>query len=120
MWKPSRKQLSSCFNNQIILSFLPIFNEKSNLFVRNIGQYIGKGHFDIMRHTSNCALDIVCGKMKIVFLKLLLHLLFRNMYENEKNDLNFNSNSILPETVLGSQMKIQEGENADYAEALRE
>ncbi|XP_055317506.1 cytochrome P450 4c21-like [Sitodiplosis mosellana] len=84
IYKPQRKQLSASFNNQITWSFLPIFNEKANLFIRNVGRHIDKGHFDVMHYASTCTCDIIC------------------------------------ETVLGTHMKIQDGENDDYMEALSE
>lgn len=49
-------------------SFLPIFNQKANLFIRNIGQHLDKGHFDVMEYASTCTLDIVCGKRKRIIL----------------------------------------------------
>lgn len=76
--------MSASFNNQITWSFLPIFNQKANLFVQNVGRHIGKGDFDVMHYCSTCTLDIVL------------------------------------ETILGTQMKIQEGENVDFMEALAE
>ncbi|XP_055308415.1 cytochrome P450 4c21-like [Sitodiplosis mosellana] len=82
--KRQRKQLSSSFNNQVNWSFLPIFNQKSNLFIRNVGRHIDKGHFDVMHLTSAYTLDTVCA------------------------------------TVLGTHMKIQDGENTDYMEAFSE
>lgn len=62
IWKLQRKRLSAAFNNQITLSFLPIFNEKANLFIRNLGQHNDKSHLDIMHYSSACVLDMVCGK----------------------------------------------------------
>lgn len=64
IWKPQRKQLSTSFNLSIIQSFVPIFNSKADLLVRNVGKEIGKGDFDLTKYTSPCTLDIVCGKFK--------------------------------------------------------
>ncbi|XP_055298677.1 cytochrome P450 4V2-like [Sitodiplosis mosellana] len=60
MWKAQRKQLSTSFNNQICRSFLPIFNQKANVFVWNVRRVVGKGHFDMLEYTSAWALDVVC------------------------------------------------------------
>lgn len=51
------------FNNQICWSFLPIFNQKADIFVQNIGQFIGKGDFDLLNYSAACTLDIVLGKL---------------------------------------------------------
>lgn len=64
IWKPQRKQLQTTFNLNIIQSFLPIFNSKARLLVRNISQKVGKGEFDLTKYTSPCTLDIVCGKFR--------------------------------------------------------
>lgn len=49
------------FSNQICWSFLPIFNQKADIFVRNIGQHVGKGDFDMLKYSAACTLDIVLG-----------------------------------------------------------
>lgn len=68
VWKTQRKQLAPCYSSQVTWSFLPIFNQKANLMVRNVGRHIGKGNFDIMNYSSACALDIVCGSLCYIYL----------------------------------------------------
>lgn len=72
IWKPQRKQLSTSFNLNIIQSFLPIFNAKAELLVRNVGREIQKGDFDLIKYTTPCTLDIVCGKFDILFSDIFL------------------------------------------------
>lgn len=43
---------------------MPVFNQKANLFLRNVSRHIGKGHFDVMHYCSAAALDIVCGEFE--------------------------------------------------------
>lgn len=64
VWKQQRKQLAPCYSNQVTWSFLPVFNQKANLFLRNVSRHIGKGHFDVMHYCSAAALDIVCGEFE--------------------------------------------------------
>lgn len=71
IWKSQRKQLSNSFNLNIIQSFLPIFNSKADLLVRNVGREIGKGDFNLTKCTSPCTLDIICGEFEIFFRFLL-------------------------------------------------
>lgn len=65
IWKPQRKQVSMSFSTQICWSFLPIFNQKADIFVRNIGEHVGKGDFDLLHYSAACTLDIVLGKCLI-------------------------------------------------------
>lgn len=51
------------FNNQICWSFLPIFNQKANVFVQNIGAHVGKGEVDLLKYSAACTLDIVLGNV---------------------------------------------------------
>ncbi|XP_031620385.1 cytochrome P450 4c3-like [Contarinia nasturtii] len=58
MWKPQRKQLSMSFSNQICWSYLPIFNQKADIFVRNVSEHVGKGDFDMLKYSAACTLDL--------------------------------------------------------------
>lgn len=62
IWKKQRKQVLSTFNSQNCWSFLPVFNQKSNEFIQNIDQHVGKDQFDILKYSAAAALDIVCGE----------------------------------------------------------
>lgn len=60
-WRVQRKQVLVSFNNQVIWTLLPIFNEKAGLFLRNIGRHIGKGEFDVVGYSANCTFDVLGG-----------------------------------------------------------
>lgn len=62
VWKPHRKLLNPTFNLRILQSFIPIFNEKSNLLVNKIQDEIGKEPFDIMEYFGKCNLETICCK----------------------------------------------------------
>lgn len=72
IWKPQRKELSKSFHLSIIQSFIPIFNSKAELLVRNVGRKIGNGDFDLTKYTSPCTLDIACGNFKYFVYFLLV------------------------------------------------
>lgn len=63
IWRPQRKILNSAFNLKILQSFIPIFNAKSDLLVRNVGRMIGKGSFDVAPIIFACTLDMVSCKL---------------------------------------------------------
>lgn len=108
IWKPQRKQLGMSFSNQICCSYLPIFNEKANILVQNVKQFVGKKDFDILRSSSFCTLDTVSGEYG--------------------PDLNFSIRVYLiswcmvlnVESVLGSPMNTQKGENMEYMKSISE
>lgn len=124
IWKTQRKQLSVSFNNQVTLSFLPIFNQKSSLLVRNVGQHVGKGSFNILEHSSACSLDIFLGELSFFFWFSIRHTgslctLGSTQHRDDFETFQaffFNAS----ETALGSNMGIQDGENSDYKQALDE
>ncbi|KAG4079934.1 hypothetical protein HA402_006246 [Bradysia odoriphaga] len=60
LWKPQRKLLNPTFNNKIMLSFIPIFNEKSQILVNVLGKKVGEKAFDISKHFLACTLEMVC------------------------------------------------------------
>lgn len=61
VWKPIRKLLNPCFNLKILQSFVPIFNEKTNLMLSNMDKEVNKGLIDISQYMFACTLDMVCG-----------------------------------------------------------
>lgn len=61
-WKPIRKLLNPTFNLKILQSFVPIFNEKTNIMVKNLDKEAGNGTFDVSKYIFACTLDMVCGK----------------------------------------------------------
>lgn len=63
IWKPQRKLLNSTFNNKILSSFIPIFNQKSEVLAKNLDENIdSREMFDISKYIFECTLDMVCGK----------------------------------------------------------
>lgn len=62
VWKPIRKLLNPCFNLKILQSFVPIFNDKTNLMLNNLKKEVGTGPFDVAQYLHACTLDMVCGQ----------------------------------------------------------
>lgn len=61
-WKPIRKLLNPSFNLKILQSFVPIFNEKTNIMIENLDKEAGNPWFDIGAYMHACTLDMVCGE----------------------------------------------------------
>lgn len=62
IWKPQRKLLNPTFNNKILKSFIPIFNEKSQILVDVLAKKVGEDAFDVSKQIFACTLDMVCGE----------------------------------------------------------
>lgn len=61
-WKPIRKLLNPSFNLKILQSFVPIFNDKTNIMLDNLEAEVGKKNFDVSQYMFACTLDMVCGE----------------------------------------------------------
>lgn len=61
-WKPIRKLLNPTFNLKILQSFVPIFNDKTNIMLENLDKETGNKNFDLSKYMHACTLDMVCGK----------------------------------------------------------
>lgn len=61
VWRPQRKLLNPTFNNKILLSFISIFNEKSQTLTKVLAKEVGKKAFDISKQFFACTLEMVCG-----------------------------------------------------------
>lgn len=59
LWKPQRKVLSGVFRLNIVQSYIPIFNEKTRLLVRNFGSMAGTGQFNLYTIMGKCMLDMI-------------------------------------------------------------
>lgn len=56
-----RKLMNPCFNMKILQSFVPIFNEKTNLMLSKLDVEVNGGVIDISPYMFACTLDMVCG-----------------------------------------------------------
>ena len=61
LWKVHRKLLNPSFNNRILQSFIPIFNQKSDLLINNFSKHVKKGEFDVYPYFSQLTLDMICA-----------------------------------------------------------
>lgn len=61
-WKPIRKLLNPTFNLKILQSFVPIFNDKTNIMLENLDKEAGNPNFDLSKYMHACTLDMVCGE----------------------------------------------------------
>lgn len=64
-WKPIRKLLNPSFNLKILQSFVPIFNDKTNIMLEKLDKEAGNPCFDLSQYMHACTLDMVCGKCKM-------------------------------------------------------
>lgn len=62
VWKSVRKVLNPMFNLTIVHSFISIFNEKSQIFVQELSQEVGRPAFDFLSYAGVSTLDAICGK----------------------------------------------------------
>lgn len=62
-WRPIRKLLNSTFNLKILQSFVPIFNDKTNIMLENLDNEAGNSNFDLSKYMHACTLDMVCGML---------------------------------------------------------
>lgn len=56
--------MNPMFNLKKLQSFLPIFNEKTKNFVKNLELELENVAFDILPHANNCTLNAICGEFK--------------------------------------------------------
>lgn len=64
IWKPTRKLLNPTFNNKILSSFIPVFNERTKTMVDNLEEFVDQDQFDISKQFFACTLEMVCGKFE--------------------------------------------------------
>lgn len=61
LWKPQRKLFTALFRLNIVQSYIPIFNEKTSLLVRNVGVMVNNGQFNLYALLGKCTLDMIIG-----------------------------------------------------------
>lgn len=61
-WKAHRKFLNPCFSLKILQSYMPIFNEQSEIMMKNMAAKINKGNFNFYEFMDACTLDMICRK----------------------------------------------------------
>ena len=59
-WKAHRKFLNPCFSLKILQSYLPIFNEQSEIMMKNMASKVGAGSFNFYEYMDACTLDMIC------------------------------------------------------------
>ena len=61
--------LTPSFHYNILNDFIVVFNEQALIMCEKLEERIGKGEFDISPYFTLCALDIICGKILVFFIK---------------------------------------------------
>lgn len=54
--------MNPSFNPKILQSFVPIFNEKTQIMLDKLDKQAGNMNFDILPFMNAYTLDMVCGK----------------------------------------------------------
>ncbi|XP_031632667.1 cytochrome P450 4C1-like isoform X2 [Contarinia nasturtii] len=60
-WKPLRKLLNPMFNLKTLKSFIPVFNVKSRIMLKELRDEVGRPEFNLLHYTSACSLDSICS-----------------------------------------------------------
>ncbi|CAG9806630.1 unnamed protein product [Chironomus riparius] len=64
-WQTHRKILDPYFGNQKLKNFLPIFDEKSKVLTRKVGEMLGKGEFDVFHYMTALTLETILNAMEL-------------------------------------------------------
>lgn len=60
MWKAHRKFLNPCFSLKILQSYMPIFNEQSEVMMQNLAAKLDGSIFNFYEFMDACTLDMIC------------------------------------------------------------
>lgn len=63
IWRVHRKILDPSFNINVLQSFLPTFNKKGNILIRQLSKKANQGEFDIYPQISACTLESLLSTM---------------------------------------------------------
>lgn len=55
--------MNPSFNLKVLQSFIPVFNEKVKVLIKNLDKEIGNGEFDVLPYVNWSTLDAICGKL---------------------------------------------------------
>lgn len=66
-WRVHRKMLTPAFHFRILESFVPIINKQQQIMLETIKSKLSNNQVidDVRPLITNCALDIICGKLKL-------------------------------------------------------
>lgn len=66
IWRTHRKILNPAFNISLLQQLIPLFDEKSKIFIRNLEREVDKKPFDVYGYMSACSLEtLLKGTMEI-------------------------------------------------------
>lgn len=71
LWKKDRKAINMTFNNKILHSFVPVFNDKTIKLCKALAMKSVESNkpFDISMNIFATTLDMVCGKCGLETIK---------------------------------------------------
>lgn len=76
-WYTRRRLITPSFHFDILKDFLLVMSEQADIFVSVLRKFAKTGkEFDIFPLISNCALDIICGKINKKFKFLTIQIPF--------------------------------------------
>uniref|UniRef100_UPI00398EFA97 cytochrome P450 4V2-like isoform X1 n=2 Tax=Pristiophorus japonicus TaxID=55135 RepID=UPI00398EFA97 len=59
-WRARRKLITPTFHFTILMEFLEVMNEQTNILLEKLEKKVGKGPFNCFSDITLCALDIIC------------------------------------------------------------
>lgn len=69
-WHSRRKVITPTFHFKILEQFVEVFNKHSEIFVKNLEQFKGQ-ECDVFPLIGLCALDVICGTLKLSYQQAL-------------------------------------------------
>lgn len=67
-WLSRRKIITPAFHFKILEDFVEVFDKQSSILAKKLKKNEGRGEFDIFPLTALCALDVICGNEKSIYI----------------------------------------------------
>lgn len=75
-WINRRKIITPAFHFNILEDFVEVFDKQSSILEEKLRVHEGLGEFNVFPLTALCALDVVCGELKLVRFSLKIYYIF--------------------------------------------
>lgn len=64
VWRKHRRIISPTFNQRVLNTYVPVFDQQAKILVNQLRDKVGKGEFEIHKYMAACTLDMVFGELK--------------------------------------------------------